>query len=229
MDWLGSKTSIEADSLESITSGVQYGNYGVRMINREQSHKRLTTKPMTLDSGQSYEVTYWVRGDGSARSGLFDGHSSDGDFGFTYWTPWRNISSGSNWQMKVDTLTADTTNANGEFILSVSYTNPSAHMEFDSVVVKEVSTGTFIAERNDDDKELSVYPNPSSERLQVRTKGYGMDLQVTLLDPSGRVVKNRSNNASTRFRFDVQDLESGVYFLRLKSEKGAEGRKVLIR
>ncbi|MFB6258028.1 MAG: choice-of-anchor J domain-containing protein [Flavobacteriales bacterium] len=225
--WFGSKTNIETDSLSSFTSGVQYGTYGVRMLNQDTAHRRLTTKPLAVDSGQAYDVTYWVRGDGSVRAGLYDGDASDGDFGYTY-AAWNNVTSGSTWQMKTQTVTADTTNPDAEFILSVSFTYPSQHSEFDSVVVEKTG-GVGISEHRRNEGTLKVFPNPASERFQVRAVGYGRELDVELIDPMGKVVRSRSSGQATRFTFDVSDLSTGVYFLRIRNEEHLEQRKILVR
>lgn len=227
--WYGSKTSIESDSISDFGFGNNYGNVGIKMINRDTAHRRLSTKPMMVNKGQSYEVSYWTRGYGSARTGLYDGDASDGDFGYSY-ADWNNIGSGSGWTKKVDTLTADTANASAEFILSVNFTQGSQHVQFDSVVVKEISGGpSSIADRGSDNQELEVFPNPASEQLRVRSKGYGADLSVDLLDATGRVVRTRSSEASTRFGLNVQDLDAGIYFLRLRNGTETAQKKVLVR
>ncbi len=227
--WYGSKTSIESDSISDFAFGINYGNAGIKMINMDTAHRRLSTKPLMVDSGQSYEMSYWTRGQGSARAGLYDGDASDNDYGYSY-AGWNYVGSGSSWTKKVDTLTADTTNANGEFILSVNFTKPSKHVQFDSVVVKKISGGpSSIADRQSKKKNLEVFPNPASDQLFVRSKGYGMDLEVELLDVSGRVVRSRAGENATRFRFDVEELESGIYFLRLRDQGEVAQKKVLLR
>ncbi len=228
LKWFGSKTSIEPDSLSTFTSGPQFGNHGVKLINTEQSHRRLTTKPLMVDSGKTYEVTYWVRGDGSARAGIFDNDTMDGDFGFSY-ASWNSITSGSTWEQKTQTVTADTTNANAEFILSVNYTYASQHVQFDSVVVTKQDTSSSIADHQEAPKQLEVFPNPSSEHLFVKSQGYGMDLSVELLDATGRLVRTRSSEMATRFRFHVQELDPGIYFIRLRNGEEMAQKKVLVR
>lgn len=227
--WFGSKTSIESDSISHFAFGVNYGNAGIKMVNEDTAHRRLSTKPMMLNKGQTYEVSYWTRGNGSVRAGLYDGDASDGDYGYSY-AQWNYVGAGTNWTKKSDTLTADTTNANGEFILSVNFTEPTMHVQFDSVVISKQSIALHIATHSEaSSKELEVFPNPASERIHVRSKGYGMDLSVDLLDATGRVVRTRSSEASTRFNINVQDLDAGVYFLRLRNGTESAQRKVLVR
>ncbi len=228
LDWFGSKTNIETDSLEAFTADVNYGTYGARMINEDSAHRRLTTKPLQVDVGETYEVSYWVRGGSDVRAGLYDGHTSDGDFGYSY-AEWENIDDDGQWQKITQTLTADTTNPNAEFILSVSLTDPSlGHAKFDSVVV-EGDDPNSIADLEKAQGELNAFPNPSEDVLHVRTKGYGMDLTIDLIDRTGRIVRSSSNSASTQTDFDVEGLDAGVYFLRIRNEKYVDQKKVVVR
>lgn len=225
LQWFGEKTNIEMDSVSTITSNVNYGNYGVELINTEQNHRRFTTKPMQVDSGESYDVTFWVQGGGSARAGLYDGDTVD--FGYHY-GDWENINSPSSWQEITQTVTPDTTNDSAEFILSVSYTYPSdGHLKFDSVVVMVEGTSS-IAEHDDDEGEFHAFPNPASERVQVQTRGYGTDLELKLIDRTGRIVRSLSTERSTRFDLPVDDLSSGVYLLQLRHGEELEHRKLVV-
>ena len=88
--WMGSKSSIEADSVAQITSGSIYGGTAVQLINAESSHRRFTTQPVTVTGGQDYEVKFWVKGKGSIRTALYDttwgAYNSYIDVDATDWT-----------------------------------------------------------------------------------------------------------------------------------------------
>lgn len=62
---------------------------------------------------------------------------------------------------------------------------------------------------------LSVYPNPVSDRLNI---DYKENISyLTVYDLSGRSVKSLSTNNSNN-SIDVSDLKSGIYMLRIKTE-----------
>jgi len=62
---------------------------------------------------------------------------------------------------------------------------------------------------------LSVYPNPVSDRLNIDYKENISNL--TVYDLSGRSVKSLTTNNSTN-SIDVSDLKSGIYMLRIETE-----------
>jgi hypothetical protein len=72
--------------------------------------------------------------------------------------------------------------------------------------------------------DLLLFPNPIDDQLALRlTSSEGKQLQVAVLDATGRVVRGEENwsvsGTATRF-WDLSDLASGVYSVRL-----AEGNR----
>lgn len=125
--WMGTKSSIEADSVIQITSGTQYGTNAVQLVNTEASHKRFTTQPMQVDAGQSYDITFWVKGTGDIRTAIFD----------TTWGTYNSYISvnSTTWASYSQTVTATVSSATGEFIISVRNTLATDHLQLDSVAI----------------------------------------------------------------------------------------------
>ncbi|OFY32359.1 MAG: hypothetical protein A2X01_15180 [Bacteroidetes bacterium GWF2_35_48] len=71
--WMGSKTTLEPDSIMPYSNNAHSGTYSCRLVNKESTHKRFTTQAISITEGLSYNVSFWVRGHGSIRVGLFDG------------------------------------------------------------------------------------------------------------------------------------------------------------
>lgn len=126
--WMGSKSSIAATSVTQVTDNVHGGSYAVRLANTSSSHVRFTTQPLTVTSGQNYEISFWVRGSGQIRVGLYDGRAGNGYAGYTPYT-----AATSDWQLVTQTIQAayDTTGA--QFILSVMSTAAPEHLVVDDV------------------------------------------------------------------------------------------------
>ncbi len=70
-DWDGLKTSLSGDSMIKITNGSQYGGAAVQLINSTNSHRRFTTKAITLDSNTAYKVEMWVKGQADLRTNYY--------------------------------------------------------------------------------------------------------------------------------------------------------------
>ncbi len=62
--------------------------------------------------------------------------------------------------------------------------------------------------------DLSLYPNPVKDRLNIKTSGSLIDKVATVFDVSGRKVFSQKLKVES---LDVSKLNSGIYFLRLES------------
>jgi hypothetical protein len=77
----------------------------------------------------------------------------------------------------------------------------------------ESSTKSLISLEN-----LYIYPNPAQGELNIRWSGASdVTLNVEVLDMTGKVVieSELDTQKSNTYRMDIQNLESGMYFIRL--------------
>ncbi|MCD6366733.1 MAG: T9SS type A sorting domain-containing protein, partial [Bacteroidales bacterium] len=125
--WMGPNSSIEADSVNQITYGTQYGANAVQLVNTEGTHKRFTTQPMHVDGGTSYEIKFWVKGQGDIRTALFD----------TTWGTYNNYISvnTTTWTEQSQIVTASVNSDIAEFIISIRNTVGTDHIQIDSVAI----------------------------------------------------------------------------------------------
>ena len=75
--------------------------------------------------------------------------------------------------------------------------------------------------------EVSVYPNPAYDLLNVNVGGIRKGT-IQLFDISGKMQIER-NISSKETAFDVSDLASGVYLLKVKTDMGEHTQKVMIK
>ena len=80
----------------------------------------------------------------------------------------------------------------------------------------QVETNPFVP---DWEYEISIYPNPATTTLNLTSTGIS-DFELSILDITGKVIKTERMLDQT-FAFDVSDLASGIYMLRLVSTDGA--------
>ena len=66
---------------------------------------------------------------------------------------------------------------------------------------------------------ISIYPNPATTTLNLVSTEIS-DFELSILDMTGKVIKTE-NMSDQRFTFDVSDLSSGMYMLRMVSQDGA--------
>ena len=80
----------------------------------------------------------------------------------------------------------------------------------------QVETNPFVP---DWEYNISIYPNPVTTTLNLSSTGMP-DFELSILDMAGKVIKTERMLDQT-FVFDVSDLASGIYMLRLVSHDGA--------
>ncbi|RFC54075.1 LamG-like jellyroll fold domain-containing protein [Brumimicrobium aurantiacum] len=77
--------------------------------------------------------------------------------------------------------------------------------------------------------ELSVYPNPATSQLHIVNPSNTSDLKIEMLDMNGRVVlvENQALNNATKTTLSIDELENGVYTLRVYNNEGYKTFKVV--
>jgi hypothetical protein len=101
------------------------------LINQESGHRRFTTSGVTVTDGQAYTVSFWVRGTGSIRTGLFDGRASGS--GYSAYNDYEIAT--STWTQYSHTLTAANDTTAAEFILSIQLSSGPEHVVVDNVTI----------------------------------------------------------------------------------------------
>ena len=99
-----------------------------------------------------------------------------------------------------------------------------------STVIPDV---TAIAENSVSDFNLSVFPNPASDYVNVKfTLQESSDVTVDLMDISGNKVANliseNGMKGDINKTFNVSSYSKGVYFLKIKDEKYSSLKKLII-
>jgi polyhydroxybutyrate depolymerase len=139
-----------------------------------------------------------------------------------------------------DTIpTVDTINSNGDRIIRERYLNCQDNTE--TIIMNVVGNShtwhasatqefwKFLRKYNkcsgvitsgvsniDLSKKFEIYPNPTNSLLFIKT-GRISSFQFSIINPMGQVIMHERLNGNS---IDVSSLQSGIYFIRLKDEKG---------
>ena len=90
--------------------------------------------------------------------------------------------------------------------------------------VVDANTGI---EGNTNDNMVQVYPNPTSDKLNVVVSS---NAKVQLLDLNGKqVVAEQNVNANQKQTIDVSNLAAGVYMVKIYNDKFVKMQKVIIK
>ena len=74
---------------------------------------------------------------------------------------------------------------------------------------------------------ISIYPNPASSTITIKDELKSVNVFVEIYDVMGRLVKAVNCNLGTTFSFDVSNLLSGNYIIKLTTENGIISKKFL--
>lgn len=134
--WNGSQTNIGAGNFQQYTASAAFGTSSCQLINTTTNHKRFTTTAVSISNGQTYSISFWVRGKGDIRTGLYNGIDPNQNTYASY------ISVNSDtWTKYTQQIVANATSSNAEFIFSVKATDASMdHIQIDSVTIFIAST-----------------------------------------------------------------------------------------
>lgn len=108
--------------------------------------------------------------------------------------------------------------------------NAAIYFDFNAPVITNTTSTLIVAptalsEIQDD--FFTVYPNPSSEKMTVRSTSSGLH-NLILTDVAGRIVYKKEFTGS-ELNFNVNEFASGMYFLNLESGGKSEVLKVVVR
>lgn len=130
--WAGSKTNINLNNVLQVDNDGGQGEFAVELINQASGHRRFTTQPLTVEAGISYNITFWARGIGDIRTGIFD-EREDGA-GYAY-SPYITLNT-NDWEEHTQSLIAETNSDIAEFIFSLRNTADDLNIQIDRVIIE---------------------------------------------------------------------------------------------
>jgi hypothetical protein len=67
---------------------------------------------------------------------------------------------------------------------------------------------------------IKIFPNPSETSLFITFKGVFSNLDISVVDINGKVVKNIRRNNQEKLEIPCTDLSTGTYIIAIKNDKG---------
>ncbi|MBT6029220.1 MAG: T9SS type A sorting domain-containing protein, partial [Crocinitomicaceae bacterium] len=98
-----------------------------------------------------------------------------------------------------------------------------------SATTVTVNLSTCIGINEHPSVDFTVYPNPNRGKFVIRNNGQAGDYVIQINDLGGRLVYSKENNISGFDLLEVNlEVETGVYFLVIKSQQGSSSYKMII-
>jgi len=196
--WFGERSSILATAVTQVTHNTHGGTSAVRLENATADHKRFTTQNLTVTTGTAYTITFWARGKGDVRFGVYDGRSGNG---YSPYTAYVTVANDAEWTEYSFTTNVVMDAANAQFILSVKSTLAPEHLVIDDVVIEAAGA---ISEVSIYDIQFTTAPNGDSPLLGQVVSTTGI---VTALDE----VANNGDPQLVYYLQDGSGAWNGVY------------------
>lgn len=115
----------------------------------------------------------------------------------------------------------------GQFTVTLTATNDCGSVETTQTI--DITVGV-----NDPTLAINsqIFPNPTANQFEVILSGdISEELTIELMDLRGTTIQREKvvmNNDSVSQRFDVSDLASGVYFVKVQGSEGFLTRRVVV-
>lgn len=74
--------------------------------------------------------------------------------------------------------------------------------------------------------KFNIYPNPVNDIISISSDNLMFD-NISLTDINGRLIKETVTNSVTNYNLNISDLNSGVYFMKIKTAEGILDKKII--
>jgi len=88
----------------------------------------------------------------------------------------------------------------------------------------QYASSAVLATRENAVEKLTIYPNPVETILNISNSEKTTIENITLINHMGEVIKNIQGNSQS---IDMRGLQSGIYFLQIKTKQGIVNQKII--
>jgi hypothetical protein len=106
----------------------------------------------------------------------------------------------------------------------------SVLQNFTTLTLRE-DAADYLTVEPEPDFNLTIFPNPVSEILNVEIENNSENLIISIYNMSGQIVFENSvsgNDGIYNLEIDVRNLSAGIYHLRAAGNSGIINRKIVI-
>ncbi len=98
----------------------------------------------------------------------------------------------------------------------------------DDMVIYNCSEALGINEVDFLNKNISVFPNPSSGVFNIKLKSIS-NLKFDIYDITGKVVMSKLNVLENNFKLDLSNYAKGIYFMKIQTDLGSITKKLVVQ
>ena len=75
---------------------------------------------------------------------------------------------------------------------------------------------------------VKLQPNPAASFATITIEGANGEVDYSLIDLSGRIIRHKTVNAASAERIDLSGLANGTYFVRVTNENFSKVEKLVV-
>lgn len=100
---------------------------------------------------------------------------------------------------------------------------------YDNILYRATATEDLLSTKQNTlaESKFAVSPNPTSNVIRVTNSENINVTGIAVTDLNGRVVKQQSFNDASNIQVNVSDLASGIYLMKITSDKGTATKKII--
>ena len=91
----------------------------------------------------------------------------------------------------------------------------------------EVCVKTLGENINELKDSFYLYPNPVNDKLYIETQTQTQTLTIEIYDIYGRLQDYKTIRLQDNVAIDVENLKSGIYFVKINTEKGNIVKRII--
>jgi hypothetical protein len=90
-------------------------------------------------------------------------------------------------------------------------------------------TLSSLADELANELQVNLYPNPAQDDATMEIVGLDQDAKIVISDLQGRILsQNNIDAGTTRYTVNVSNLASGVYYIRIVTDKAVSTQKLIV-
>lgn len=136
---------------------------------------------------------------------------------------------GSVW--KVDSLSLPNQTSSYQIAFKTgNYYSSGVSLDAISVYDAEViDQGSLTDVGNANQLQTTLYPNPANNQATLRVENLNSSAKVIISDTQGRILREEKMNAGEKeLTLNLKGLKSGIYYIKLKTDKAVSTQKLIV-
>ncbi|RYZ33838.1 MAG: PKD domain-containing protein [Sphingobacteriales bacterium] len=118
--------------------------------------------------------------------------------------------------------------ASGDYTVTVKVVNGCSQYTTSQVINVGLTTGMVTLSK--DDADIMIYPNPATDRIAIDSRNSNVAMKdIMVFNALGSLVYQHKAESAQHHQLSVSGFASGIYSVRIVTERGYVNRKIVVR